>query len=95
MIHAFQIHDGQLSYCNRYTKTPKYTNEKKAGKKIQVGLSDLSDIGVFLAPLEKSMIKLGYLTNIGPQLRLLLGLQQGQKNDEICEVPDRQHSNDS
>ena len=28
MIHAFQLHDGKLSYCNRFTQTNKFVQEK-------------------------------------------------------------------
>lgn len=66
MLHAIGLKNGQLFYCNRYTKTNKYLTEKEAGKKIYASFGDLTEIGILLAPLSELMTTVGYLDNAPP-----------------------------
>lgn len=59
MLHAFCLKDGELFYCNRFTNTNKHIQEKKTGKKL-ISLSDLTEFGVLLAPINAIMMKIGY-----------------------------------
>lgn len=64
MLHAFCLKDGELLYCNRFTNTNKHIQEKKTGKKL-IGLSDLTEGAVLLAPITTLMMKIGYTKEYG------------------------------
>lgn len=64
MIHAVCLSKGQLYYCNRYTKTDKYVQEKKTGRKLGRQLQDMTEIGVLLAPIQEACEYLGYHTQV-------------------------------
>ena len=66
MLHAFRIKNGQLWYCNRFTQTDRYLEEKKAGHVIHSKLGELHSLGVVKVLLSKLYAKIGYAKGLRP-----------------------------
>ena len=60
MLHAFRIKNGQLWFCNRFTQTTRYLEEKKAGHAIYDRLGELYHFGVLKPPIRMLQGKIGY-----------------------------------
>ena len=64
MLHAMCLKDGELYYCNRFTKTDKYKLHEKLGyKKAIDNFQDMAEVGVLLVPFRDMLMHLGYLQN--------------------------------
>ena len=65
MIHAMRIKDGKLFYCNRYTQTPKFLQEVKAGYAFKIRAGELfSGAGMIKALIFKIQENVGYIPSL-------------------------------
>lgn len=60
MLHGVSITDDGLYFCNRYVRTNKYLQEKKAGKAVYTKLGELTGAFVMIMPLNMLMTAIGY-----------------------------------
>lgn len=63
MLHALCLSNGQLYYCNRFSRTEKYKHEDIIGKCYFPYLMHFAEIGVLTAPITGVLQKIGYLKN--------------------------------
>lgn len=68
MIHAFNFKDGQLYYCNRWTKTNKYKHDVTTGVRRMVSLGSARGFACLMFPLCALMVEVGYVSMGSPKL---------------------------